>query len=320
MDRCNLRCTYCMPESVFHPGYAFLRREELLRYEELVFLAQAFVDLGVQKIRITGGEPLLRRDLTRFVAMLRDLSPTLDLALTTNGILLPQCAKGLRDAGLNRLTLSFDSLRDDRLRAISGRNLEVKTLWKAIDSAQEAGFDSLKINVMVQRGVNHDEVIPFANAFAGTPHRLRFIEFMDVGATNNWEPERVFTAREMREQLESLGSLEPLPTGPTAVAREWNLNRKDGSNQVIGFISSVSEPFCGGCSRARISAIGEMFTCLFASEGISLRERIREGIDPKDLRTLLADIWNPRMNRYSEERPSFVTPSRKRVEMSYIGG
>ena len=316
-DRCNLRCTYCMPAEVFGPDYKFLPRSEILDYEELARLARVFAQLGVTKLRITGGEPLLRRDLPDFIAMLVRIPGIEDVALTTNGILLPKLAKPLADAGLSRVTVSLDSLDDRTFGELNGRGTGVKPVLAGIAAAEKAGLGPVKINMVVQRGVNDKDILPMAEHFRGTGQVLRFIEFMDVGTTNGWRMDKVVPSREIQKRIHEhwpLESAEPNYRGE--VARRWLY--KDGHGEV-GFISSVTNTFCGDCTRARLSARGELYTCLFAATGTDLREPLREGKTDAELIELIATRWKARDDRYSEIRNQ-NTAGIKKAEMSYLGG
>lgn len=320
IDRCNLRCTYCMPAETFDANHPYLARSALLSYDEITRLAATFVSLGVQKIRLTGGEPLLRRNLTELVSNLSQISGLNDLALTTNGLLLPQLAKPLKEAGLDRLTVSLDTLQNDRFRAISDRDFSCEEVFAGIQAAEEAGFSSIKINMMVQRGVNDDEVVPMLERFADTPHVVRFIEFMDVGNTNNWHQTAVVSAHEMRERIGEKFLFHSKKRNKSSdVAQPYALDSNAGG---FGFISSITEPFCGNCSRGRLSSGGELFTCLFASEGVDLRGPLRDGADEATLKALISKTWRKRKDRYSEERRNAEKEEMKtdRIEMSYIGG
>lgn len=320
-DRCNLRCTYCMPEEIFHKGYAFLSRNELLTYEELLRLVRAFVSLGVEKIRLTGGEPLLRRDLSTFISMLREIPQIKDLALTTNGLLLRNHAAELKSAGLDRLTVSLDSLDDELLSNISGRPIQVRHVLDGIQAAEDAGFQAMKINMTVQRGINDHEVERMVECFSGTAHEVRFIEFMDVGNSNDWNRNQVVSSHDIRQQLRKRFPILPQQRErPSDVASQYEVHRPDGSIQKVGFVSSISEPFCGDCSRARLSAIGEVFTCLFSNAGISLREQVREGATQEQLCHMIEAIWGARKDQYSMTRNPLNQKTKRKVEMSYIGG
>jgi cyclic pyranopterin phosphate synthase len=315
-DRCNFRCTYCMPKEVFGRDYPFLHREELLTFEEIERLTRAFVACGVQKVRLTGGEPLLRKDLERLVAMLAEL-PGLDLTLTTNGSLLPRKAGALAEAGLQRVTVSLDALEDEVFRAMNDVDFPVARVLEGIDAAAAAGLAPVKINMVVKRGVNEDSILPMARRFHGTGHILRFIEYMDVGATNGWRLDEVVPADEIVDTINDELPLEPLaPRYLGEVARRYGY--LDGGGQ-IGVIASVTQPFCGSCTRARLSAEGKLYTCLFAVRGHDLRALVRGGATDAELREALAGVWHERADRYSEQR-SEETAGLARVEMSYIGG
>jgi GTP 3',8-cyclase len=314
-DRCNFRCVYCMPKEVFGRGYRFMERKELLSFEELERLARAFVAHGVEKIRITGGEPLLRRDLEVLIARLVGLGG-LDVALTTNGALLPQKAEQLAAAGLQRVTVSLDSLDDATFRAMNDVDFPVTRVLDGIDAAAAAGM-KVKVNAVIKRGVNDDQVVALARHFRGTGHILRFIEYMDVGATNGWRLDDVVSAAEVIALVDAELPLEPAEENYRGeVARRWRY--RDGSGE-IGVIASVTQPFCGDCSRARISADGTLYTCLFAAAGHDLRALLRSGAPDADVHETIGRLWWRRSDRYSELR-SAQTPDRPHVEMSYIGG
>lgn len=325
-DRCNFRCVYCMPKEVFGRDYAFLEREQLLSFEEITRLASIAVGLGVRKIRLTGGEPLLRRGIEDLISQIAQLRTPdggrIDIALTTNGSALAVKADALKAAGLNRVTVSLDSLRDERFREINGVNFPLARVFDGIDAAAAAGLGPIKINAVLKRGVNDDEVVPLAERFRHTGHILRFIEYMDVGATNGWAFEHVVPSAEARDLIHASYPLEALEaTHPGETAKRWRY--LDGAGE-IGFISSVTQAFCGDCTRARVSAEGQMFTCLFASSGTDLRALLRSGSDDDTIAAALARLWRARDDRYSEVRAQF-TPTRTtkrgaRIEMSYIGG
>ncbi|HYY76642.1 MAG TPA: GTP 3',8-cyclase MoaA [Gaiellaceae bacterium] len=315
-DRCNFRCVYCMPREVFGRDYAFLPRAELLTFEEIERLARVFASRGVEKIRLTGGEPLLRRDLDRLVALLARI-PGLDLTLTTNGVLLPAKAQALADAGLARVTVSLDSLDDDVFRAMNDVDVPVADVLAGIEAAHSAGLAPVKVNTVVKRGLNEESVLPLAGHFRGTGVVLRFIEFMDVGTTNGWRLDEVVPASEIVAAIDAEWPLEPVePNYRGEVARRYRY--RDGAGE-IGLIASVTQPFCGDCTRARISADGTLYTCLFASGGHDLRAPLREGASDEELAAAIDGIWSRRADRYSELR-SAETPARRRVEMSHIGG
>ncbi len=313
-DRCNFRCVYCMPKEVYGRDHAFLERRELLTFEEIARVAGIFVARGVQKIRITGGEPLVRRDVERLVAQLSALD--VDLTLTTNGSLLPQKAHLLADAGLRRVTVSLDSLDDPQFRALNDVDFPVDRVLEGIDAAAAAGLP-VKVNAVIKRGANDDQIVPMAKFFREQGHTLRFIEFMDVGHTNGWRLDDVVPAAEIIDTLDRALGVEPVDPGYRGeVAKRWRY--KDGKGEV-GVIASVTQPFCGDCTRARLSAEGKLFTCLFALRGHDLRALIRGGASDEELAGALAGVWNSRKDRYSELR-SEATESLPKVEMSYIGG
>ncbi|MCC6381876.1 MAG: GTP 3',8-cyclase MoaA [Dehalococcoidia bacterium] len=316
-DRCNFRCTYCMPRAVFGPDYAFLERDELLHYEEIARLARIFVAEGVEKIRLTGGEPLVRRDLHRLVAMLSATPGLKDLTLTTNGSLLRRQAKGLAAAGLKRITVSLDSLDDAVFKRMNDARVPAAQVLDGIAAAQEAGLAPIKVNAVVERGVNDGTMVDLARHFKGTGVILRFIEFMDVGTTNGWELDRVVPLREMVESIDRELPIEPAEANYRGeVAKRWRY--RDGSGE-IGFISSISQPFCGDCTRARLSPEGELFTCLFGARGHDFRALLRSGASDEEVTAFLRSVWRVRDDRYSELR-SAATSGLERVEMSHIGG
>ncbi|MFN8507185.1 MAG: GTP 3',8-cyclase MoaA [Dehalococcoidia bacterium] len=317
-DRCNFRCTYCMPKELFGPDHAFLQRTELLSYEEITRLARIFVAHGVEKIRLTGGEPLVRRDLHTLIAQLREVPGLKDLTLTTNGSLLRAQARKLKDAGLQRITVSLDSLDDDTFKRMNDVGVPVATVLDGIEAAREAGFGPIKVNAVVERGVNDAGMVDLARHFKGTGIILRFIEFMDVGTTNGWKLDRVVTLREMADRIDAELPIEPAePNYRGEVAKRWRY--RDGSGE-IGFISSISQPFCGDCTRARLSPEGELFTCLFAARGHDFRTRLRDGSTDAEIADFLASVWHVRDDRYSEIRTAETNGSVPRVEMSHIGG
>ncbi len=314
-DRCNFRCVYCMPREVFGRGYRFMDRKELLSFEEIERLARAFVAQGVEKIRITGGEPLLRRDLEVLIERLVALGG-LDVALTTNGALLPQKAEALVAAGLQRVTVSLDSLDDETFRAMNDVGFPVSRVLDGIAAASAAGL-GVKVNAVVKRGVNDHQIVELARHFRGTGHILRFIEYMDVGATNGWRLDDVVPAAEIVALVGAEFPLEPAEENYRGeVARRWRY--RDGGGE-IGVIASVTQPFCGDCTRSRISAEGRLYTCLFAARGHDLRALLRGGADDAELHAMIGRIWSRRTDRYSDERSS-LTADIPRVEMSYIGG
>jgi cyclic pyranopterin phosphate synthase len=315
-DRCNFRCTYCMPKEVYGRDWQFLPREALLSYEEIERLARVFASLGVRKLRLTGGEPLVRRHLDRLVRMLEPI-PGVELALTTNGSLLPQQARALRDAGLDRITVSLDSLDDDVFRAMNDVGFPVARVLAGIEAAQAAGFDRLKLNMVVRRGVNEDSIVPMARFARDAGHVLRFIEYMDVGHTNGWRLDEVVPAAEIVQLLDAEWPLEPVDANYRGeVAKRYRY--RDGGGEV-GLIASVTQPFCGDCTRARLSADGKLYTCLFAVRGQDLRAVLRGGASDEELSEAVASLWRMRTDRYSELRTA-ATSALPKVEMSYIGG
>jgi len=314
-DRCNFRCTYCMPKSVFGHEYRFMDRKELLTFEELERVARTFVSLGVEKIRLTGGEPLLRKEIESLVAQLAEIDG-LDLTLTTNASLLARKAETLRTAGLDRVNVSLDSLDDATFRAMNDVDFPVARVLEGIDAATAAGLP-VKVNAVVKRGVNDDGVVEMARHFRGTGHSLRFIEYMDVGATNGWRLDDVVAAAEIVERIDAVFPLEPVESAYRGeVAQRFRY--RDGTGE-IGVISSVTQPFCGDCTRARISAEGKLYTCLFAVRGTDLRALLRGGATDDDLRDAITAVWATRTDRYSEIRTE-RTSDLPRIEMSYIGG
>jgi cyclic pyranopterin phosphate synthase len=317
-DRCNFRCTYCMPKEIFGRDFQFLQRSELLSFEEIARLARLFVAHGVEKIRLTGGEPLLRRDIEELVAMLTGIDGLRDLTLTTNGSLLtPAKARALRDAGLRRITISLDSIDDRVFMAMNDVGFPVQKVLDAIDAAADAGLHPIKIDMVVKRGVNEDSIVPMARYFRGTGHILRFIEFMDVGNTNGWRMDDVVSAAEIVQRVAAEWPLEPTdPNYYGEVAERWRY--ADGAGE-IGVIASVTQPFCGTCTRARLSAEGELYTCLFAARGHDLRALLRSGASDEEISDTIARIWQVRADRYSEIRSDNTIPLKK-VEMSHIGG
>ena len=313
-DRCNFRCVYCMPKEVYGRDHHFLERRELLTFEEIARVARTFAATGVKKIRITGGEPLVRRELERLVELLSALD--VDLTLTTNGSLLPAKAQALADAGLNRITVSLDSLDDATFRALNDVDFPVERVLEGIDAAVAAGLP-VKVNAVVKRGVNDDQILPMAAFFRGRGQTLRFIEYMDVGHTNGWRLDDVVPAAEILATLDAEFGIEPVDASYRGeVAKRWRY--RDGGGE-IGVIASVTQPFCGDCTRARLSAEGRLFTCLFAVRGHDLRALLRGGAPDAQIETELRRVWAGRTDRYSDLR-SAATESLPKVEMSYIGG
>ena len=316
-DRCNFRCVYCMPVEVFGRDAAFVPRAELLTYEEMTRLARLFVSLGVEKLRITGGEPLVRRDLHDFVAMLAAIPGVTDLALTTNGSALARLARPLADAGLRRVTVSLDSLDQATFSRMNGIDFPVSRVLEGIDAARDAGLAPVKVNVVVRRGLNDADIVPLARWGRAEGLTVRFIEYMDVGHTNGWKMDDVVGATEILETIGREWPLEPVDrVGPGEVATRWRY--ADGLGEV-GIIASVTRPFCGACTRARISAVGELYTCLFAANGTDLRPLVRGGATDATIRDGIVRAWAGRDDRYSERR-SQETEGLPRVEMFAIGG
>jgi cyclic pyranopterin phosphate synthase len=314
-DRCNFRCTYCMPKSVFGHDYRFMDRTELLTFEELERVARVFAALGVEKIRLTGGEPLLRKELEQLVARLAGIGG-LDLTLTTNASLLARRAEALRDAGLDRVNVSLDSLDDATFRAMNDVDFPVARVLDGIEAAAAAGLP-VKVNAVVKRGVNDDGIVEMARRFRGSGHSLRFIEYMDVGATNGWRLDDVVPAGEIVERIDAAFPLEPVEAAYRGeVAQRYRY--QDGAGE-IGVIASVTKPFCGDCTRARVSAEGKLYTCLFAVRGTDVRALLRGGASDDELREAIARVWARRADRYSELRTE-RTSALPRIEMSYIGG
>src|SRR6266513_2893986 len=320
-DRCQFRCTYCMPREIFGRGFVFLPREQLLTFEELTRLARVFAGLGVRQLRLTGGEPLLRRDLDKLVAMLAAVDGIQDIALTTNGALLAGKATALAAAGLRRVTVSLDSLDDAVFMALNDARFPVARVLAAIAAAAAAGLAPVKVNMVVRREVNERSILPMAAHFRHTGHVLRLLEYMDVGTTNGWRLDAVVPAAEIISLVGGQWPLEPLaPSYPGEVATRYRY--RDGSGE-IGVIASVSQPFCRSCTRARLSSEGRLYTCLFATEGHDLRGYLRTGKTDEEITEVLRRIWRQRADRYSEIRSSHTVselPQLPKVEMSHIGG
>jgi cyclic pyranopterin phosphate synthase len=314
-DRCNFRCVYCMPKTVFGRDYPFLPRAEILSFEEIARIAGAFVRQGVSKIRLTGGEPLLRRNIERLIEMLARLD--VELTLTTNGSTLARKAKALRDAGLDRVTVSLDSLDEQVFRAMNDVDFPVAAVLEGIEAARAAGLGPIKVNAVIKRSVNRDSILPLARRFRGSGHIVRFIEYMDVGATNGWSLEEVVPSAEVVRMIDRETPIDPVdPNYPGEVAERWRY--RDGSGE-FGVISSVTQAFCGGCTRIRLSTDGQLYTCLFAARGHDLRSLLRAGRSDEDIEAVIGTIWRQRADRYSEIRTAETAALRK-VEMSYIGG
>jgi cyclic pyranopterin phosphate synthase len=325
-DRCNFRCTYCMPAEIFGERYEFLPRTEILTFEEIERLARLFVGCGVNKIRITGGEPLLRHELPDLLGRIASLDGLEDLALTTNASLLARHAEALKAAGLRRVTVSLDSLDPDVFHQMNGGKLSLARVLDGIAAAERAGLTPIKINCVVQKGVNEQGIVDLARHFRGTGHIVRFIEFMDVGTRNGWNLDQVVSAREIAERIGAVLPIEPIdPNYRGEVAERWR--HTDGSGE-IGVIASVTRPFCGSCTRARLTTEGKLVTCLFASGGTDLRAPLREGASDQELRGIIERVWTRRADAYSEERSRLVQGGGEvdtqsgtgRVEMYQIGG
>lgn len=316
-DRCNFRCRYCMPEETFGPDYEFLPKASLLSFEEITRLARLFVGMGVEKIRLTGGEPLLRKDLEVLVHMLATIDGLNDIALTTNASLLKKQAMKLKEAGLDRVNVSLDAINDETFGKMNGRGTKIKPVLDGIQAAEDAGLQ-VKINMVVQKGVNDHDIIPMAEYFRHTGHIVRFIEYMDVGNSNGWKFDHVVSKKEIVNKLSErypLEEVEPLYYGEVANRFSYS----DGAGE-IGVISSVSDSFCSNCTRARLSADGALYTCLFSSKGRSLRNPLRNGASDLEMKELLESIWNKRDDRYSDERTEEKIANREKIEMSFIGG
>ncbi|HEX2035568.1 MAG TPA: GTP 3',8-cyclase MoaA [Chloroflexota bacterium] len=328
-DRCNFRCVYCMPKEIFGRDFQFMPRSELLTFEELTRLARIFVAHGVRKIRLTGGEPLLRRNLEDLVAMLAGIEDLEDLTLTTNGSLLtPAKARALREAGLRRITISLDSLDDTVFKGMNDVGVSVDTVRRAIEAAAAAGLQPIKVDMVVKRGTNEESILPMAGHFRHTGHILRYIEYMDVGNTNGWRMTDVVPAAEIVRTVDAVWPVEPAsPNYYGEVAERWRY--RDGGGE-IGVIASVTQPFCGTCTRARLSADGKLYTCLFSGQGHDFRALLRGGAGDDELAAFLARVWGRRSDRYSEirtagtaglgETPTAALKARRKVEMSHIGG
>ncbi|WP_027408949.1 GTP 3',8-cyclase MoaA [Anoxybacteroides tepidamans] len=316
-DQCNFRCVYCMPAEIFGPNFRFLREDELLTIDEMVLIAECFAELGAEKVRITGGEPLLRKELPLFVERLAAIEGIRDIALTTNGVHLVKMAARLKEAGLQRVNVSLDALEDEVFKKMNGVGVGVQPVLKGIAAAKAAGL-SVKVNMVVKKGWNDSQIIPMAKYFKEQDIPLRFIEFMDVGTSNGWDVAQVVTKKEIYKQIQTFHPLEPLEQAYFGeVASRY---RYVGTNTEVGFIASVTESFCASCTRARVSADGTLYTCLFASEGVSLKHLLRQGADKAAVKQFVMDVWMKRTDRYSEERTEQTAKTRKKIEMSYIGG
>lgn len=317
IDQCNFRCVYCMPKEIFGEDYPFLSKSELLSFDEIVRLAETFAQLGVEKIRITGGEPLLRKNLDQLIARLLDIPGIKDIALTTNGILLAKRAEKLKAAGLNRVNLSLDAIEDEVFQQVNGRSVGTLPVMKGIEAAQAAGL-KVKINMVAKKGMNESQILPMARYFKGKDVILRYIEFMDVGNHNGWDMDNVISKKQIVNTIDQEMPLEPAERnyyGEVASRFQY----KDGGGE-IGVISSVTDSFCGTCTRIRLSADGKLYTCLFASDGFNIKEKLRSGLTDDQLMHELTALWGNRRDRYSDERAEGKQPTRKKIEMSYIGG
>lgn len=317
-DKCNFRCTYCMPAELFGPDFQFLPKEKLLSFEEMARLTKIFADIGVEKIRLTGGEPLMRKNLNLFIQMIKDIEGIKDIAMTTNGSMLAENAQALWDAGLKRVTVSLDSLDVGRFGQINGRGHSVQDILNGIETAVAVGME-VKINMVVQRGINDQDILPMARYFNDQGLILRFIEFMDVGNSNGWKLDQVVPSREIHDLIHAEMPLEPIePNYYGEVAKRY---RYQGTDNEIGFISSVTQAFCSTCTRARLSAEGHLYTCLFATKGNDLRTPLRDGTSDEELQRMIMSYWGIRDDRYSEIRLSNTEGlNRKKVEMHHIGG
>jgi cyclic pyranopterin phosphate synthase len=317
IDRCNFRCQYCMPADQFGPDFEFLPKSALLTYEEIERISKAFVSLGVEKIRLTGGEPLLRRDLPILVEKISAIEGLTDLGLTTNGVLLPKLAKKLKDAGLQRVNVSLDTLNDELFGVINGRGIGTGPVLEGIEAAKQVGL-GVKINMVVKKGLNDTEIIPMAEYCKEHGLELRYIEYMDVGSTNGWKMDDVVTKKQIFDRLKEHFEMEPVdPHYYGEVAKLYRYKDKEVN---VGFITSVSESFCSTCTRSRLSANGQIFTCLFNGNGHDIRNFMRNGVTDEELLKRITEIWSGRDDRYSDERTAETTKNRKKIEMSYIGG
>jgi len=315
-DRCNFRCVYCMPKEIFGPDYEYLRRDQILTFEEIYRLARLFAEQGVRKIRLTGGEPLVRKDLHLLIKMLAEI-PNLDLTLTTNGALLARQAQALKEAGLQRVSVSLDSLDNDIFKAMNDVDFPVEKVLEGMDAASRVGLEPIKVNMVVKRGVNESSILPMAHYFREKGYILRFIEYMDVGHTNGWQMQEVIPAKEIVKRISAEMPLEPVdPNYLGEVAERWRY--KDGNGE-IGVIASVTQAFCRDCNRARLSAEGKLYTCLFSVKGHDFKTLLRSGASDDEILQVLTRIWNKRSDRYSELR-SENTLNLPKVEMSHIGG
>lgn len=316
-DRCNFRCAYCMPKEVYGTHFAFMPHEELLSFEEIYRLASLFASLGVKKLRITGGEPLLRRDIEVLIKRLYTIEGIEDMGLTTNGVLLKKKAKALYEAGLRRLNISLDALDPELFGKLNGRGFDSNTILENIKYAQDIGF-TIKVNMVVQKGINHEQIVPMADYFKSQSIELRYIEFMDVGNDNDWSYEKVVSQEEILEKLRIHNKLEPSSEKYYGeVAKRYKYSDSEAE---VGFIPSVSKPFCFTCTRGRLSSDGKFYNCLFASDGIDLRELLRNGYTDEEILNVIRSTWEQRNDRYSVERTEQSVKNRKKISMSFIGG
>ncbi|WP_373896195.1 GTP 3',8-cyclase MoaA [Virgibacillus natechei] len=316
-DRCNFRCTYCMPREIFGKDYAFMPKDHLLNFEEIERLGKIFVQLGVKKIRLTGGEPLLRKDLPILIEKLAAIDGLEDIGLTTNASLLGSMAQKLKDAGLKRVNVSLDALDNSLFQSINDSGVKTERVLKGMKKARDVGLE-VKVNMVVKKGMNDQEIVPMAKYFKEQGMTLRYIEFMDVGQTNGWDFSKVITKKELFQELSKHFELEPVdPDYLGEVAKRY---RYKGTNTEVGFITSVSESFCSTCTRARIAADGKLYTCLFAGDGFDLRDILRSGASDEDIKASIVPTWKKRSDRYSDERTEETAKNRKKIEMSYIGG
>lgn len=316
-DRCNFRCTYCMPKEIFGKDYAFMPKDHLLNFEEIERLGKIFVQLGVKKIRLTGGEPLLRKDLPTLIEKLAAIDGLEDIGLTTNASLLANMAQKLKDAGLKRVNVSLDALDNTLFQSINDSGVKTERVLKGMKKARDIGLE-VKVNMVVKKGMNDQEVVPMAKYFKEQGMTLRYIEFMDVGQTNGWDFSKVITKKELFQELSKHFELEPVD--PAYVGEVAKRYRYKGTNTEVGFITSVSESFCSTCTRARIAADGKLYTCLFAGDGFDLKDILRSGASDEDVKAAIVPTWKKRSDRYSDERTEETAKNRKKIEMSYIGG
>ena len=316
-DRCNFRCRYCMPKEIFGRDFAFMPKEHLLTFEEIERLARIFISQGVKKIRLTGGEPLLRKDLHQLIYRIVQIDGLEDIGLTTNGVLLEKQAQKLKDAGLKRINVSLDALNDELFKSINDSGVSTKHILKGIHKAKEVGL-KVKVNMVVKKGMNDQEIIPMASYFKEHEIPLRFIEFMDVGETNGWDMSKVITKKEIFTMLSNHFELEPID--PSYIGEVAKRYRYKGTEAEVGFITSVSESFCSTCTRVRLSADGKIITCLFASDGFDMKQMLRSGKSDAEIIEVIKKIWGNRTDRYSDERTEQKAKNRKKIEMFYIGG